>query len=158
MGKKTHKKKDQSVKWEWMFTNNGWDLAEWLERLIANGKAATVRGSFSASSHRGESEGWQIKAVLNKVHTNKQSPCWMFTRKSERADFPSRQRAWRAKAFSTWPAGQSEEDSVYCTVYIVPVAAPSSPLFQTASSSLNSPSLQLSYSTFNVQCHSFRYF
>ncbi len=38
---------------------SGWDLANWLERLAVN--AATVLGSFPASSDTGESEGRQMK-------------------------------------------------------------------------------------------------
>ncbi len=38
-----------------------WDLAEWLERLTANAKVATVLSSIPASSDTVESEGRQMK-------------------------------------------------------------------------------------------------
>ncbi len=44
----------------WMcckFVSRGWDLAEWLERLTANAKVATVLGSIPASTETMESEG-----------------------------------------------------------------------------------------------------
>jgi hypothetical protein len=37
------------------------DVAEWLERLTANAKIATVLGSIPASSVTAESEGKQMK-------------------------------------------------------------------------------------------------
>ncbi len=47
---------------------SGWDLAEWLERLTANAKVATVLGSIPESSDTVESEGAADEALLNKVH------------------------------------------------------------------------------------------
>jgi hypothetical protein len=44
----------------------GCDLAEWLERLTAIAKVATVRDSFQASSDTEESEGRQMKQCLTK--------------------------------------------------------------------------------------------
>ncbi len=44
------------------------DLAEWLERLDANAKAATVLGSILASSDTVESELAADEAVLNNVN------------------------------------------------------------------------------------------
>ncbi len=41
--------------------HSGWDVAEWLERLTANAKVATVLGSIPASSVTVESEGRQMK-------------------------------------------------------------------------------------------------
>ncbi len=48
---------------------NGWDVAEWLERLTANAEVATVLGS-SILLH---SATWEAadEALLNKVHTYK---------------------------------------------------------------------------------------
>ncbi len=40
---------------------DGWDLAEWLERLAVNAKVATVQGSIPASSDSVESEGREMK-------------------------------------------------------------------------------------------------
>ncbi len=39
----------------------GWDLDEWLERLIANAEVATVLGLIWASSDTVESEKQQMK-------------------------------------------------------------------------------------------------
>ncbi len=44
------------------------------ERLTANAKVATVLGSIPASSDTVESEGRQIKPMLNKVHWKKKIP------------------------------------------------------------------------------------
>ncbi len=41
--------------------NHGGDLAQWLERLTANAKVATVLGSIPASSDTVESERRQMK-------------------------------------------------------------------------------------------------
>ncbi len=41
----------------------GLDLAEWLERLTANAKVATVLGSIPASSETAESEWRQMSSV-----------------------------------------------------------------------------------------------
>ncbi len=40
---------------------NGWDLAEWVERLAVNAEVTTVLGSIPASSDAVESEGRQMK-------------------------------------------------------------------------------------------------
>ncbi len=44
-----------------VYSKNGWDLAEWLERLTANAPVATVLGSIPASVGTVESEGRQMK-------------------------------------------------------------------------------------------------
>ncbi len=43
--------------WGWDLADVEWDLAEWLERLIANVVVATVLGSIPASSDTVKSEG-----------------------------------------------------------------------------------------------------
>ncbi len=53
----------------------GRDLAQWLKRLTANAKVASVLGSIPASSDKEESEGQQMKQVryiMNK--STKKSP------------------------------------------------------------------------------------
>ncbi len=47
------------------FSKCAWDLAEWLERLTANTKIATVLGSIPASSDTVESEERQMKQCWN---------------------------------------------------------------------------------------------
>ncbi len=62
---------------------DGWDLAEWLERLAANANFATVLGSSPASSDTVQSEGRQMKqcwiTYIKKIKSQK-SPflmyCW----------------------------------------------------------------------------------
>ncbi len=43
-----------------------WDLAEWLKRLSASFKVATLLGSIPASSNAVESEGRQMKQCWKK--------------------------------------------------------------------------------------------
>ncbi len=56
---------------------NGWDLSDWLERLTANAKVATVLGSIPASSDTVESEGrqmkqcWKLSILLHQERHNK---------------------------------------------------------------------------------------
>ncbi len=45
----------------WSECGCGWDLAEWLKRLTANGVVETVLGSIPASSDTVESERWRMK-------------------------------------------------------------------------------------------------
>ncbi len=53
----------------WMRSSHRWDLAEWLERLPANAKVATVLWSIPASSDTVKSLRAADEAVLNNVRT-----------------------------------------------------------------------------------------
>jgi hypothetical protein len=53
---------ENRIKGNWM------NLAEWIKRLTANAKVATVLGSISASSDTVDSAGAADVAVLKKVH------------------------------------------------------------------------------------------
>ncbi len=61
----------------------GWDLAEWLDRLTADAKVATVLGSIPAFSDTVESEGRQMKQCwIQDIEENKtkKSSCYVWIR------------------------------------------------------------------------------
>ncbi len=44
-----------------VYENFGWDLAEWVKRLVVNAKVTKILGSIPAFSDTVESEGRQMK-------------------------------------------------------------------------------------------------
>jgi hypothetical protein len=65
---------DRSLNNSTILSYTGLFLAEWLERLTANAKVATVLGPISASSDTVESEGRQMKQYRIKNIKNTKYP------------------------------------------------------------------------------------
>ncbi len=57
---------------------SGWDLAEWLERLTAKAKVATILGSIPSSSDTVESKGRQTKQCWIQYIEKKLVFYWIF--------------------------------------------------------------------------------